>query len=600
MVGGALIAMALTACSSGFADALREETAQSTSLALDESRGWLWLASQDDRRLILLDAWTLETLRAMDLPGVPAHIALVHETVHVTMEDVGELWSIDAISGTLRHQARLPCRGAESVLSLGREADSALALTCPQDLLLLVVDPREGTVTQRIALPSRPGLLARRGNALAVAAHQGGDVRVHALLDDAPQARLSEAPDRLSLAGRPGRSVTNAAILLASPATEAWTLLYDAIDNDGDRSRPPERGGYGDVVDGDPRIEARASGACAGAWSRFDGGARVFSGVGAATFSPQGDLLWIAHVGTRNLGVFHCDRGGEGALLPLAVQVPLGGGARGIVVSSDGRHAWLDLSFDQAVTRVTLDERFTASSVTRRLAVPSHRYTPRAQLGRRLFFDATNTHLTPSGVVSCATCHPGGGDDGVSWFLHTPQVSRRFVRTPPAWALREELGPFHRNGEFEQAERLITHTIRQLMGGDALVIDADAIAQWLRELAPPPARPPYDHEDAQQMIAGEAVFQRAGCGGCHAGPWMTDGRRHDVVLPSRDPDARIEGGVVTPTLRGVGARGPWLHDGRALTLESLFAEHNPGDLHGVTSGLNAEELESLVHWLGSR
>ena len=35
---------------------------------------------------------------------------------------------------------------------------------------------------------------------------------------------------------------------------------------------------------------------------------------------------------------------------------------------------------------------------------------------------------------------------------------------------------------------------------------------------------------------------------------------------------------------------PYLYDGRAETLESLFTEHNPDDLHGETSDLSDTEL----------
>ena len=44
---------------------------------------------------------------------------------------------------------------------------------------------------------------------------------------------------------------------------------------------------------------------------------------------------------------------------------------------------------------------------------------------------------------------------------------------------------------------------------------------------------------------------------------------------------------------------PYLYDGRADTLESLFREHNPDDLHGETSDLSDAELKDLVEYLRS-
>jgi hypothetical protein len=53
----------------------------------------------------------------------------------------------------------------------------------------------------------------------------------------------------------------------------------------------------------------------------------------------------------------------------------------------------------------------------------------------------------------------------------------------------------------------------------------------------------------------------------------------------------------TPTLIELWRTAPYLHDGRAADLRSLFLEHNPQDLHGRTSALSESELEDLVEYL---
>jgi cytochrome c peroxidase len=53
----------------------------------------------------------------------------------------------------------------------------------------------------------------------------------------------------------------------------------------------------------------------------------------------------------------------------------------------------------------------------------------------------------------------------------------------------------------------------------------------------------------------------------------------------------------TPSLLGLRRSEPYLHDGRAPTLESVLGEHNPTDRHGRTSGLGAEEIRALVDFL---
>ena len=96
--------------------------------------------------------------------------------------------------------------------------------------------------------------------------------------------------------------------------------------------------------------------------------------------------------------------------------------------------------------------------------------------------------------------------------------------------------------------------------------------------------------------AGARVFVAAGCGDCHAGAEFSDRQRHGVLAPSSDPAARIDR-VDTPTLLGVYARAPYLHDGRAATLREVLTTHNANDLHGRTSGLSAGELAALEAYL---
>lgn len=55
----------------------------------------------------------------------------------------------------------------------------------------------------------------------------------------------------------------------------------------------------------------------------------------------------------------------------------------------------------------------------------------------------------------------------------------------------------------------------------------------------------------------------------------------------------------TPTLREVWRTAPYLHDGRAATLESLFTEHNPDDQHGETKALPKDELRDMIEYLRS-
>jgi len=53
----------------------------------------------------------------------------------------------------------------------------------------------------------------------------------------------------------------------------------------------------------------------------------------------------------------------------------------------------------------------------------------------------------------------------------------------------------------------------------------------------------------------------------------------------------------TPSLLGLRQSEPYLHDGRARTLEKVFTQHNPEDRHGTTSHLSAKDVAALVTFL---
>ena len=52
-----------------------------------------------------------------------------------------------------------------------------------------------------------------------------------------------------------------------------------------------------------------------------------------------------------------------------------------------------------------------------------------------------------------------------------------------------------------------------------------------------------------------------------------------------------------PHLLGVADSAPYLHDGRAQTLEELWTIYNTNDVHGVSSYMNKIQLNDLIEFL---
>ncbi len=55
----------------------------------------------------------------------------------------------------------------------------------------------------------------------------------------------------------------------------------------------------------------------------------------------------------------------------------------------------------------------------------------------------------------------------------------------------------------------------------------------------------------------------------------------------------------TPSLIELYRTAPYLHDGRAATIEDVITKYNPNDNHGETRDLSKQELADLVTFLKS-
>jgi sugar lactone lactonase YvrE len=555
-----------------------QHTASSSTIVWDPDGRSLWLTSPDDGAVVEIDPDFLEVISTIPIEGEPSQLAFVGDALYVTLARSFELAIVE---GTGVRRIPTPCGGTRAIVTV----DETAIVSCPNDDLVIGIVDEE--IAWTIESPGRPTALAIRDDRLAVSASRSGVIRVY---ED------RSLVDEITLETRPGFAATQLDAIAADPIG-SFSALYQRVDHDSDRDRPADRGGYGSVLDGEPRVEPRLRSRCGERYAVYDGGARVFSGASALAHSSDGALLWVAHRSTDDVAVLRCD----GATpIGRAITFEVGRGPRGIVLSPDGRTAWVDAGFAHSVARLELDDEDTSdgpvieATFERTRDVGPTLLSDDALRGRSIFFDADDTHLTPSGIVTCGTCHPDGGDDGLVWFLHTTDIAPKLRRTPPAWNARPELAPFHWNGELTDASSLAHTTIRALMEGDALLVDLDAISAWMAEAPAPPGRP----HDAAQIARGRALFEESGCASCHAGELTSDARTHDVISASDDPLAQLDA-VDTPSLRGVRARAPFFHDGRADTLIDVLTIHNERDRHGRTSQLAGDELAALVTYLES-
>ncbi|MEQ9319626.1 MAG: hypothetical protein RIF41_10745 [Polyangiaceae bacterium] len=205
-----------------------------------------------------------------------------------------------------------------------------------------------------------------------------------------------------------------------------------------------------------------------------------------------------------------------------------------------------------------------------------------ARQGRAIFHGATDRRISADGRA-CASCHPDGRDDGLSW--PTPSGARQ---TPMlAGRLLDATKPYGWQGDAETIEVHLKQTFARL-GGKGLDDEAmAALLAYLQEMGTPSRSAPAP--DPEKVARGKELFhtETVGCAVCHtSGGVGSDGARHDVGTGVA---------VETPSLRFVARTGPYLHDGRYETLSQLLRETR-GKM-GWAADMPPEDLSALEAYL---
>lgn len=326
--------------------------------------------------------------------------------------------------------------------------------------------------------------------------------------------------------------------------------------------------------------------------------------------SRDGRLLAVAHAGTHELSIIdraalhdRIDRAGRGeavtAVSRAAKDIPndlsflhgirrrvkLGGnGPRTVVATADGFAAACYFSNTLHLVKTGPD----LTTTIRDIVLGPQDESP-ARQGERMFFDGTRCFQQ---WQSCASCHPGVRTDALNWDLlndgiGNPKQTKNMLfslNTPPAMI----------SGVRPDGETAIRTGMRYIMFVTHPEEDALAIEAFFKSLQPVPSPALVNGQLSPAAVRGKEVFEKAACAMCHSGPYLTDGKPHNVGTGTGREAGKAWD---TPSLREIWRTAPYLHDGRAATLEDVIGPANPGDKHGRTSALNADQREDLIEYI---
>jgi len=265
-------------------------------------------------------------------------------------------------------------------------------------------------------------------------------------------------------------------------------------------------------------------------------------------------------------------------------EARVGANPRGIALRPGEREVWVACALADEIAIVDAERMQPLAT----LRLGAHRSDP-ALAGRRLFHSAA---LTSGGRFSCNSCHPEGGSDGLTWrFVHVEDaIERRNTRDLRGGIA--ETAPFRWSGHDARLDDFLRDEITGLLRGPAP--DAEQLAALRAALATfrlPPN--PHRQEDGSLTPAarrGEALFVgKAQCATCHAGP-RRGGNGRQAWIGTTPAGVLLD----VPHLTGVYDSPPYLHDGRAATLEEIFTRHDPERLHGNVVTLTPDEFADLL------
>ena len=216
---------------------------------------------------------------------------------------------------------------------------------------------------------------------------------------------------------------------------------------------------------------------------------------------------------------------------------------------------------------------------------PPAKSTPRDR-GEALFYNARLSH---DGWMSCHSCHSEGHTiDQLADTLGDGDYGA--PKRIPSLLGSGQSGPWAWNGSISTLQEQVRKSVKTTMHGSTLSPrQTNDLVAFLKSLSPPVTRftaPP------EQLRQGATVFARRGCVDCHPAPLYTSADSVDVGLVDENGRRKFN----PPSLRGLGQRDRFFHDGRAKRVEDvvLQARHQLG-----TEKLSAAEAAALIAFLKS-
>jgi YVTN family beta-propeller protein len=347
---------------------------------------------------------------------------------------------------------------------------------------------------------------------------------------------------------------------------------------------------------------------------------RYFADVTDVAFTPDGKTALVTSAGTDEVAVIDVARmlallkrtsdEDRREVLPnwlgasaefVTARVPVKANPRGIAVAPDGRTAWVANTLDDSLSVIDL----ARSAALARVDLGGPAKVTHLRRGEQLFHSA---RITFQRQFACATCHPDGHVDGLTYDIEADGIGVSPVDNRTLRGIYDT-DPFKWEGTNATLARQCGARLAVFFTRTA-PFDPEEL-RAVNDYTVTIPRPPNRHRPLGAQLSaaqrrGKVLFERTRtndgreippegqCLFCHFPPYFTDRQQRDVgTKQALDRQGKFD----VPHLNNIYDSAPYLHNGMANTLEEIWTVHNPYDTHGYTNDMTKDQLNDLIEYL---
>ena len=294
----------------------------------------------------------------------------------------------------------------------------------------------------------------------------------------------------------------------------------------------------------------------------------------------------------------------------VVARIPTQKNPKAVVMSPDGRWVYVANRLSDSITVIDTERQVEHpdgdGEAVETIDLGGPKVITMLRKGEYLF---NYSSISFQKQLSCNTCHPENHLDGLIYDIAIDGGMGRNLVDNRTMRGIAETAPFKWTGKNPTLYRQEGPRAAQLFfRSHGFVKDEnEAIVRFIESIPFPNSR--YLSSDGKlnkSQRRGKELFERVyandgryipvsnRCITCHPAPFYTDRMMHDVGTQA---EFDTGGDFDTPQLNNIYENPPFLHDARCYSLEEIWTEFNPDDLHGLTNDMKKEQLNDLVEYM---